>query len=112
MERLEEHKPFLEELMKSNLSKRKLLIRTCESDNIKAIIEVCINLNSFPYNKSELKELTACKALLTLLIRKRKSSIVEFRSILFKHQSVLPVIISTILTKIIEGSFCSFLNNG
>jgi hypothetical protein len=110
MDRLEENRVFLEQLLHAATLVRKSLIKHCTDEQLKTIIEVVINLNSFPYRKTEIKELNKVKPLLNTLFKRRKASVKVFRSLILKYHNLLSIIISTILSKISEGSFCKFLS--
>lgn len=112
MERVEENKAFLETIMSANITARKSLIKTTTEENIKILVEVCVNINSFPYTKNEQKDLKKVKPLLLCLIKFKRVKLELVRKLFVKYNSVLPLIISTVLTKITEGAFCKFLNEG
>jgi hypothetical protein len=110
MERVDENRDFLEQVMRLKTTARKNLIKKCSDENLKTLIEICLNLNSFPYNNHEIKDLKQAKSLLNQLIKKRKASLTSFRNLLITKHSVLPIIVSTILSKISEGAFCKLFN--
>ena len=109
MERFQSSRTFLENLMKTNTKIRKSSLKNCSDVELQSIIEAIINLNSFPFTKSEQKELKSVKILLIKLIKNRKKDLTFFRSLLIKNQSVLPLAISIVFSKIIEGSYCQLL---
>lgn len=112
MERVEENKVFLEAIMSANITGRKALLKNTSDENLKTLVELCININSFPYTKTEQKDLKKVKPLLLALIKSKKIKLELVRKLFVKYNSVLPLIISTVLTKITEGAFCKFLNEG
>jgi len=101
MDRVVRHKDFLTRVSVSSAVQRKQIIRNASSDELKALFELFENLRSIDVTVSEKKSF---KKFLKSLKKfyKDKWTLKSFKSFLLKNPTLLPVIIFTILSKVVN----------
>jgi len=94
-----------------SIQSRKKLVKKCDDDEVKSIIEACINLNSFPLSTVEKKDLRLVKKLLLELIKVRRKSLAVQRKLIVNHAKSLQLALSFIFAKVAEQEFCNLLQS-
>jgi hypothetical protein len=110
MARVENNREFLTNFVISSSRSRSQLIKAASDEEVKSLFEVCYNINSFPFTKKESRLLFKYRSQLKSFI-KRKWKLKQLRAYFIKRQKLLGLVLSVVLSKIVDGTICSLLGN-
>lgn len=111
MERFERNKTFLDKIVESKSRQRNQLLSKATEDQLTSILEVCINIHTFSITKADLKKVKPCKVLITKLKRRKSWTKTSMKKLLIQYSKYLPSLISIVVSKVVEGTFCGMLLN-
>lgn len=103
MSRTVESQEFLQALVNSKTPERKKLIKTASRIHLEAIVETLLNIQLVLPKQLAKKQLTNAKELLKYFSRSKALSEKKTLLHLLKNQKELSIVLSEILTKLIES---------
>jgi uncharacterized protein (UPF0276 family) len=110
MARVEKHRNFLSNfIVFTSKSQQKQLISASEEE-IKTFFEILYNINSFPFTTKETKSLRKYTGQLKKFL-KRKWSVKKLRVYFIKHNKLFSQITCVVLSKIVDETICTLLND-
>jgi hypothetical protein len=112
MERFEANKEFLNSLIIGPKGLRIRTLKSATTEELRSLVEVCINIKSFPINRKESKELKPTFKYLRGILRRRTYDMDRVKDYFINQLDNLSIWIKFVLTKIVKLSICGLLNNG
>jgi hypothetical protein len=112
MERFEENKEFLNSLIYGPKGLRIRTIKSATTEELQSLVEVCINIRSFPTSRKENKELKPTFNYLRTILKRKTYDVDRVKDYFIKNLEYLSLWIKFVLAKVVELSICGLLNNG
>lgn len=99
----EENRSFLEDLARAKTAQeRKRLIQNASNTQIKAIIELFLNIENLDLSSSEKRLLLKFQSYIKTVVKKKWKNLLQCRKFLKKHHTIVHRIVSCILLHLIQ----------